>query len=168
MICISLGLYDGAYQLMIYPLQLVIFAFVLAIQPNVVELQSKEEIVKIHNWIIEVLAFIYIFICFFLATSGAVLCLFFGGEWESSSAIFFIFCFMIPLQILMSSSGGFFQSCNAVNVSFWSGAVSATLNVLAIFIGIYLGDYKRRNSLVITKVLNKLDTNIFLLISLYF
>lgn len=53
----SLGLYDRAYQLMRYPLQLVTFALVPAIQPNVVELESRSEVVKVHNWLIEILSF---------------------------------------------------------------------------------------------------------------
>lgn len=136
----SLGLYDRAYQLMRYPLQLVTFALVPAIQPNVVELKSRGEVVKVHNWLIEILAFISIFICFFLASSSdEVILLFFGDDWINSSTTFFIFCFMIPSQILMSSSGGFFQACNAVKTLFWSGLVSAVCNILAICIGIYLG-----------------------------
>lgn len=136
----NLGLYDRAYQLMRYPLQLVTFALVPAIQPNIVELKNKEEVVKIHNWLIEILSFISIFICFFLSTSSdKIIALFFGSEWSDSSATFFIFCFMVPSQILMSSSGGFFQACNAVKVLFWSGLVSAVCNVIAITAGIYLG-----------------------------
>lgn len=136
----ALGFYDRAYQLMRYPLQLITFSLVPAIQPNIVEIKKMASIVNVHNWLIRVLSLISIFICFFLASASEAIVIFlFGEKWLPSAQVLFVFSFMIPSQILMSSSGGFFQACGKVNVLFWSGMISAVTNVLSIAIGIYLG-----------------------------
>lgn len=137
----ALGFYDRAYQLMRYPLQLITFSLVPAIQPNIVEIKTMTSIVNVHNWLVRILSLISIFICFFLAsTSEAIVIFLFGENWLPSAQVLFVFSFMIPSQILMSSSGGFFQACGKVNVLFWSGMISAITNVISIVIGIYLGD----------------------------
>ncbi|KKD01469.1 oligosaccharide flippase family protein [Photobacterium halotolerans] len=139
----DLGYYDRAYQLMRYPLQLVTFALVPAIQPIIAKEKKVEEIINTHNWLCKRLLFIGIYLSSIIYNcSEGIVVFLFGTEWINSANILEIFALMIPVQMVMSSSGAFFQACNRVNVLFLSGLISSTFNIIAIIFGVYLGDTK--------------------------
>ncbi|MEV3826267.1 oligosaccharide flippase family protein [Aeromonas caviae] len=136
----QLGYYDRAYQLMRYPLQLVTFALVPAIQPNIVLIKNNQERVDIHNWLAKRLAYcgcIISTVIYF--SSKEIIGFLFGDDWMGSVVFLEIFSLMIPVQVLMSSSGAFFQAYNKVNILFVSGAISAATNIIAMIIGVTIG-----------------------------
>lgn len=139
----TLGVYDRAYQLMRYPLQLVTFALVPAIQPSIVDVESKQDRIILHNWLAKNLMYIGVSISILIYVfAESIVLILFGTAWYEVVDYIRIFAIMIPAQVLMSSSGGFFQAYNGVNFLFATGVISAIFNIIAIFVGIYLGSAK--------------------------
>ncbi|WP_061039774.1 lipopolysaccharide biosynthesis protein [Vibrio coralliirubri] len=138
----SLGVYDKAYQLMRYPLQLTTFAMTPAIQPTLTKFRNdKKTIIKEHNKLTQRLSFLSVLIsAFIFFNSQSIVLILFGPQWISVAPLIEIFSFMIPIQSVLSTSGAFFQVMNRPDLLFVTGVISAIFNVIAIVIGIYLGD----------------------------
>ncbi|WP_318451163.1 oligosaccharide flippase family protein [Photobacterium leiognathi] len=138
---VPLGVYDKAYQLMRYPLMLTTSALSPAIQPVLKKYRHNIDlIVKEHNTLTRRLTIISILISFFINLNSESIVLFlFGHQWLGVILIIEVFCFMIPIQAVLSSSGPFFQVINKPKLLFISGCFSAFFNVGAILFGVYLG-----------------------------
>ena len=138
----QLGIYDKAYQLMRYPLVLTTFAMNPAIQPVLTKIRDDtEQVVKEHNKLAVRLLAITIPISVFLFLNAKLIVLFMLGEqWLSIVKVVEIFCFMIPIQSVLSTSGSFYQVMNKPKLLFVTGFTSALINIMAISIGIYIGD----------------------------
>lgn len=153
----SLGVYQKAYQLMRYPLMVTTFAMTPAIQPILTKRRDDVSyVVKEHNKLSARLFFISLFIsCFLFHNAKELVDLILGNQWSYVSEIVKIFSFFIPIQAVMSTSGSFFQSMNKPKHLFFSGLLSAIMNVLAIITAVYLGDIKTvAYSLVISFSIN--------------
>ncbi|MFA0467825.1 oligosaccharide flippase family protein, partial [Vibrio breoganii] len=136
-----LGIYDKAYQLMQYPLLVTTFGLSRAIQPILTKFNSDVEfILKEHNRLTERLLFISVLMSVFIYTNANnIVYTILGAQWESVVPVIKVFCFMIPIQSVLSTSGSFFQVLNATKLLFIAGVISALFNVLAISIGVYMG-----------------------------
>lgn len=141
---VSLGVYDKAYQLMRYPLQLTTFAMTPAIQPTLTKVRNdKNIIIKEHNKLAQRLMFLSVLISTFIFfNSKSIVLILFGPQWSSVASLIEIFSFMIPIQSVLSTSGAFFQVMNRPDLLFITGVISAFFNVIAIVIGIYFGDLR--------------------------
>lgn len=138
----SLGAYDKAYQLMRYPLMLTTSALAPAIQPVLTKHRYDIDlIVKEHNTLTRRLTIVSIPVSLFINLNSESIVLFlFGHQWLDVVPIIEVFCFMIPIQAVLSSSGSFFQVINKPKLLFISGTFSAFFNVAAILFGVYMGD----------------------------
>jgi PST family polysaccharide transporter len=135
----SLGIYDKSYQLMRYPLQLITYSINPAIQP-ILSGQKLALIVEEHNKLIKKLLILSIPIALFLGiNSSQVVLLLFGDQWSKVDALVSILSFIIPIQMVLSTSGSFFQSINKPQLLFYSGAIAAAVNIMFIIFGVYLG-----------------------------
>lgn len=153
----SVGLYEKAYQLMRYPLMVTTFAMTPAIQPILTKVRGDmAKVVEEHNLLTARLLFISLPISAFLYLNSHSIVLFiFGDQWIDIESLIKIFSFMIPIQAVLSTSGSFFQVMNKPKLLFISGAISASVNVTGIIIGIYLGRMEFvAYALVITFALN--------------
>ncbi|PSU61862.1 oligosaccharide flippase family protein, partial [Photobacterium phosphoreum] len=135
----SLGVYDKSYQLMRYPLMVTTFAMTPAIQPVLTKMRTDVvRIVEEHNKLTMRLLFISILISAFLYVNSQEIVLFlFGEQWGRVVPLIKVFAFMIPIQAVLSTSGSFYQVMNKPKLLFISGAISASINTLAIIIGVY-------------------------------
>lgn len=134
----SLGAYDKAYQLMRYPLMLLTFAMNPAIQPVLTELKDNPiEFERLHNKFVRYMSLlgliIGISVCF-LAEWIVIILL--GSQWLNVIPLLEILSLTIPIQIVLSSSGGFFQAAGRVDLLFKCGVFSSIVNVIAIIIGV--------------------------------
>lgn len=133
----ALGLYDKAYALMRYPLQLLTNAMSPAIQPVLSNYSSDITAVeKTHNLYAKVLIYLGVLAGISInITSEQIVYLLLGDQWLGVIPILEILAFSIPIQVLLSSSGGFYQACGRPELMFKCGVFSSVINVIAISIG---------------------------------
>lgn len=133
-----LGLYDKAYQLMRYPLMLLTFAMTPAIQPVIRKHAGDPvKVESIHRDFVFKLSLIGSaagLLMFFLAEWVVLFVL--GGKWLEVTPIIRILAIAIPVQVVLSTSGSFFQAMNRTDLLFLSGILSAVVMVAAIIVGI--------------------------------
>ncbi len=133
----SLSVYDRAYLLMKYPIQLITFALTPAIQPVITKMENKNEILKIHNIFILRLSIIAAFaglFCFLL--SEQIVFIILGNQWGDVVPIFQLLSISLPLQIVYASHGGFFQAMNKFKLLFLLSLFSTVLFMLAFLYGV--------------------------------
>lgn len=138
----SLGVYDKAYQLMRYPLMLLTFAMTPAIQPVVRKYAGdKEKVEALHRAFTFKLSLVGAIagLSLFLLTDRIVQ-LMLGPQWNGVVPIIKVLAIAIPVQVVLSTSGSFFQAMNRADLMFYSGFLSAIMMVSAIIWGIYHRD----------------------------
>lgn len=137
-----LGVYDKAYQLMKYPLMLLTFAMTPAIQPVIRKhANDTKKVEMIHGDFIFKLSLVGAaagLAVFSLADWIVLIAL--GRQWDAVIPIIRILAVAIPVQVVLSTSGSFFQAMNRADVLFFSGVLSAIVMVAAIVIGILKND----------------------------
>ncbi|MHA3887679.1 lipopolysaccharide biosynthesis protein [Stutzerimonas degradans] len=141
----SLGNYDKAYQLMKYPLMLLTFAMTPAIQPvirqHAGDHRKVEEIHRNFTFKLSLLGAAAGLTMFLLAEWIILISL--GNQWLDVVPIIRILAIAIPAQVVLSTSGSFFQAMNRADLLFVCGGVSAIVMVSAIILGIVSGDIDR-------------------------
>lgn len=138
---ISLGVYDKAYQLMRYPLMLLTFAMTPAIQPVISEHRGDVKMVlAIHNEFVKKMSLLGVVVGFAMYIfASPIVTILLGNQWLKVIPILEILAIIIPIQIVLSTSGSFFQAMDRADLLFASGLASAIVNVAAIITGIYIG-----------------------------
>lgn len=138
----TLGMYDKAYQLMKYPLLMLTFAMTPAIQPVVRKYAGDRlKVEQIHRdftfklSLVGAAAGLTIFV---LADWIVFVAL--GDQWENVVPLMRILAIGIPVQVVLSTSGSFFQGMNRADLLFVSGVLSAVVIVAAIVAGIISRD----------------------------
>jgi O-antigen/teichoic acid export membrane protein len=138
----DLGNYDKAYQLMKYPLTLLTFAMTPAIQPVIRKYAGDPEKVEaIHRDFTFKLSLIGAGagLAMFLLADWIIL-ITLGNQWMDVIPIIRILAIAIPVQVVLSTSGSFFQAMNRTDLLFQSGALSAVVMIAAIIAGIVARD----------------------------
>jgi O-antigen/teichoic acid export membrane protein len=137
-----LGMYEKAYQLMRYPLMLLTFAMAPAIQPvirkHAGDSDKVEEIHSDFTFKLSLLGTVASAAMFFL--SEWIVFILLGSQWNEVIPIIQILALAIPVQVVLSTSGSFFQAMNRPDLLFLSGTFSAAVMVSAIVIGIWQRD----------------------------
>lgn len=139
---ITLGAYEKAYQLMKYPLILLTFAMTPAIQPVIRkyagDVNKVEEIHRDFTFKLSLAGIGAGISVFFL--SEWIILIVLGNQWVQVIPIIRILSIAIPVQIVLSTSGSFFQAMNRPDLLFLSGVLSAAVMITAIVMGIYTRD----------------------------
>ncbi|MGP5479168.1 lipopolysaccharide biosynthesis protein [Pseudomonas helleri] len=138
----SLGVYDKAYQLMRYPLMLLTYSMTPAIQPVIRKYaDDKEKVERIHRDF-----------TFKLSLAGAIagLSLFLlselivrimlGPQWLLVIPLIKVLAIAIPVQVVLSTIGSFFQALNRADLLFYTGIISAVVMISCICWGVYQHD----------------------------
>lgn len=135
----SLGIYDKAYQLMKYPLMLLTFAMTPAIQPVIRKHAGDHKKVEaIHRdftfklSLAGAAAGLFVFV-----TADWIILVALGDQWIDVVPIIRILAIAIPVQVVLSTSGSFFQAMNRPDLLFKSGVLSAIVIVFAVIWAIY-------------------------------
>lgn len=137
-----LGAYDKAYQLMRYPLLLLTFAMTPAIQPVIRKhLGDPVQVEAIHRDFTFKLSLVGAAagLGMFVLAEWIVLVML-GKQWLDVIPIIRILAIAIPVQVVLSTSGSFFQAMNRADLLFLSGALSAVVMVGAIVAGVMQRD----------------------------
>lgn len=134
----ALGGYDKAYQLMRYPLLLLTFSMTPAIQPAIREHAGDsvkvEEIHRKFVYRLSLLGSIAGLAMYILAEPIVYLSL--GEQWGSVVPIIKILAVAVPVQVVLSTSGSFFQAMQRADLLFRTGALGASIMVSAIVFGV--------------------------------
>lgn len=141
----ALGVYDKAYALMKYPLQLLTFAITPAIQPVLAQHAHDLELMeKTHtNFVRKISVFGVLAGVLMGASSNEIVFILLGEQWKSVGPVLQILSIIIPVQVVLSTSGGFYQALNRTDLLFKCGLFSAATNVTAIIVGIWLGSLEK-------------------------
>lgn len=137
----ALGVYDKAYALMKYPLQLLTFAITPAIQPVLAQHAHDLTLMeKTHtNFVRKISVLGVLSGVLMFASSKEIVFILLGSQWSAVSPVLQILAIIIPAQVILSSSGGFYQALNRTDLLFKCGLFSTVTNVIAIITGICLG-----------------------------
>lgn len=136
----GLGYYEKSYALMQLPLNNVTSVINPVMQPILSVLQDDmEEMSDKYNKIIKIISSISFplgIILFFCAAD--IIVVMFGNQWTPSINVFKIMALSIPTQIILSTSGAIWQSCNATKYLFWVGLVNSSIVVLGFIFAVIL------------------------------
>lgn len=136
-----LGIYDRSYQLMRYPLLLLTFAMTPAIQPALrSKAGDKAQVRAVHQDLtfkLSLLGCIAAVGMYFLAQPLVLTA--FGRQWMQAVPILQLLSLIVPAQVVLSTSGSFYQVFNRTDLLFRCGLFSALTNVAAIAWGVSQG-----------------------------
>ncbi|GAB3365843.1 lipopolysaccharide biosynthesis protein [Lysobacter rhizosphaerae] len=134
----SLGVYNEAYQVMRYPLMLLTFAMTPAIQPVIAKHADDVDTVRaVHDDFAQKLSLVGAAVAFamFLLSKWIVVFVL-GPQWLDAVPIVRILAIAVPAQVVLSTSGSFFQALSRADLLFKSGLLSALVMVPAIVLGV--------------------------------
>jgi O-antigen/teichoic acid export membrane protein len=130
----SLGVYDQAYQLMKYPIQLTSFALGSAIQPILSEHKNDLKYIENeHNKLTQKLIALSVIIALGIHyNSKLIVDTLLGNNWGLVIPIIEIFNYSIPVQMISATCGGFFQSISRADLLFQAGVRGALIFISCI------------------------------------
>lgn len=134
----SLGLYDKAYSLMMYPVQNLTHVITPILHPVLAKYQNDHQFIyDTYLRLVKILALVGIPISvFFYFSSAEIIYIFYGDKWLAIVPTFRILAITIWIQVILSSSGTIFQIVNRADMLFYSGALSAVIMITAIIAGV--------------------------------
>lgn len=138
----TIGFYEKSYQVMRYPLQLFTFAITPALQPVLTKYKNEPALIESAYYkVVYKLALLGCAVSFILFWASAdVVFILFGAQWHQTAPILSLLAVSIPLQMVLSSTGGVYQALGKTNLQLLCGLFSAFVNVAAICIGVYFKD----------------------------
>lgn len=127
----ALGYYDKSYRLMQLPAGQLTGVINPVLQPIMSTLQDDmTQMAQKYNKIIKFIGCISFPLAIFLYFSGdEIITLFYGDNWQFSVRSFQILALSLPTQMILSTSGGIWQSCNATKHLFWVGFINTLVTV---------------------------------------
>lgn len=166
----SLAFYDKAYQVSLYPNQILTNVISPVIQPIMSDYEKNlDKIKSVYLKITTILATIGLPLSVFLVFhSNDIILFLFGDQWGGSVVTFQILALSVWIQMILSSTGAIFQSANRTDLLLLSGVLSAVVTVTAIFIGIWAGKIEYVALMVIMAfAVNFIQTNYLLMYRLF-
>lgn len=135
---VSLGYYDKAYKLMLYPVQNLTHVITPVLHPMLSKYHEDKdrmynEFMKITRVLLLLGIFISVF-CYFSAKE--IILIMFGEQWHNSVGAFKILSITIWIQMTVSASGTIFQSLGQVKEVFKINLITTTINIIGIVIGV--------------------------------
>jgi PST family polysaccharide transporter len=130
---------------------------------------EKEKIKQVYLRITNLMATLGLPLSIFLffAAEDVIITLF-GSDWYGSVPTFQILAVSVWIQMIMSSTGGIFQSGNRTDLLLLSGVLSTIFNILGIVTGIIMGEIELvALFLVLAFSLNFIQVNYLLMVRLF-
>lgn len=162
----ALGYYDKAYTISLYPNQVLTGLVTSVIHPIMSDYaDQKERIKQVYLRMTNLLAMVGMPLSVFVIFSARDIILIFGEEWTPSVPALQILAFSIWIQMILSSTGGIFQSGNRTDLLLLSGVLSTAFNIIGIISGILTGQIEYvALFLVIAFSINLVQANYLLLV----
>ncbi|WP_312950802.1 lipopolysaccharide biosynthesis protein [Streptococcus parasuis] len=138
----ALGYYDKAYQLSLYPNQVLSQVITPIMHPIMSNFSSdKDKLKDVFILVSRIMIALGIPISVFLSLNARDIIFFmFGENWAESVTVFRLLSLTIWLQMANSFLSSFYQSTDNTKLLFRVGNITSGINILAIIIGILLGD----------------------------
>jgi PST family polysaccharide transporter len=132
----QLGYYDKSYRLMQLPLQSITFVISPVLHPILSSLQNDKENLsqkccKLAN-LLSCISFPIGVLFYFIALE--VIRIVYGPNWDAAAPVFSILALSLPLQMVLSSIGSFYQSAGDTKRMFLSGLLNTTITVAGFII----------------------------------
>lgn len=166
----SLAFYDKAYQVSLYPNQILTNVISPVIQPIMSNYETDYKKIKdVYLKITSILATIGLPLSVFLFfNSNEIILFLFGNQWGDSVITFQILALSVWIQMISSSSGAIFQSANRTDLLLLSGILSAIVTVTAITIGVVAGSIESVALMVVLAfTINFIQMNYLLMYRLF-
>lgn len=134
-----LGYYDKAYRLMSLPLQNITQVITPVLHPLLSGHNTEAGyLMRTNETMSKILALIGFPMSIWLYfVSEELILLFFGDQWYAAVPAFKMLSLTVGIQLVLSSSGSFFQTSGDTRSLFVCGLFSAVLNVTAIMVGTF-------------------------------
>ena len=134
----GLGLYNQAYQLMMYPVSNLTHVITPVIHPILAKYQhNKAVIFQEYIKIVKILAILGLPISVFIYFSSSELIhIFLGEKWMEVVPILRILSISIWIQMIMSSSGSIYQAAGRTDLLFICGLICSAITILSILFGV--------------------------------
>ncbi len=137
----ELGNYNKAYQLMLYPMNMLTNVITPVLQPMLAERQNdKEYIYQSFLKTVKILSLLGTFtmvFCFF--TCDELIYILYGNQWAKTVPCFRLLSISIWSQMICATSGAMFQILNQTKIQFNRGLLAVVTTVSSILIGLYFG-----------------------------
>lgn len=138
----SLGFYDKAYRLMVYPSSMLTHVITPVLQPILSDYQDdKRFIYEKYVKIVKFLSLCGVFIvayCYFAADE--IILILFGPQWTEAVPYFMWLSLSVWGQMIMGTTGSIYQSAGDTKHLFICGCITTVMTVTAIVLGIFSGD----------------------------
>lgn len=166
----ALGIYDRSYQLMRYPLLLLSFALVPAIQPALRKFSGQpEEIERMNRYLTIRLALMGVVVGFIVwICADWIVWIVLGPSWTDTARILQILALSIPIQVVAATSGAFYQVMNRMGVLFLTGLVTSSLNGIGMIVGALSGSLVTLSWCIVVTFSLSFMINYFLLYTMVF
>lgn len=134
----SLGIYDKAYRLMLYPVSNLTQILSKVLHPVFSVYQDSRSFIRQKYLSILYLLFLGVvpLSVFFYFNSNRIIYVLYGNAWLESAKIFKILAISLPAQIFNSSTGSIFLSTGYPNYYFKSGLLNSIIIIMSIILGI--------------------------------
>lgn len=132
----DLGYYEKSYRLMMLPLQQISHVVSPVMHPVLASLQNNfKQLAKDYTMILKFLTNIGLPIAVFLYfAADNLIFVVFGEKWLPSVPVFEILVWSVPVQILMSTTGGIYQASGRTDWLFYAGAFHTAITVIGFII----------------------------------
>lgn len=153
----TVGFYEKTYQLMRYPLQLFTFAINPALQPVLTRYKTQPAMIfaAYYQLVYKLAALGIVTATIMFWNADDIIFILFGSQWLAASELLKILALSIPVQMVLSSTGGLYQAMGATKQMFYCGVFSSIVNVSAIILGVYTGEMTVLcTSLVVAFIIN--------------
>ena len=127
----SLGYYDKSYRLMLLPMTYISSVINPVMQPVLSSLQDElHELSEKYIKIIKSIAYLSFPISVFLFFSAYELInIVYGDRWNAAIPVFKVLSLSLPLQMILTTTGGIYQSCNATRQLFIVGFINTLITI---------------------------------------
>ncbi|GGM77360.1 lipopolysaccharide biosynthesis protein [Dyadobacter beijingensis] len=134
----GLGLYNQAYQLMMYPIANLTHVITPVIHPILAKYQNNKTVIfQEYIKIVKLLAILGLPISAFIYfASPEIIHIFLGEKWLEVVPILRILSLSIWIQMILSSSGSIYQAAGRTDLLFISGLISGSIMILSILVGV--------------------------------
>lgn len=166
----ALAYYDQAYKVSLYPNQTLTSVVTSVIHPILSDYEDeKDRIMRVYLRISNLLATLGMPLSIFLFFAAEeVILVLFGMQWGGSVMTFQILALSVWLQMILSSTGGIFQSRNRTDLLLLSGVLSTVFNIGGIVTGVLFGQIETVAAfLVLAFSLNFIQANYLLMKKLF-
>ena len=134
-----LGYYEKSYRTMMLPVQNITYVITPVLHPILSDYQKDlEQLRQSHEKIVHILALVGfpLSILSYFCANEAIIILF-GEQWQAYVPAFQILCFSIGIQLVLSSSGSFYQSGGDTRSMFYCALFAAATSAMGLALGVF-------------------------------